>query len=84
MASVTEELKELFALFEKGALTREQFESMRDQLMAASQEVSLRSSDGGGTRRSVGAYRITGHVGDGGMGSVFRGEHRSRGAIGER
>jgi hypothetical protein len=79
MRSVTEQLKDLFALFKDGAITREQFDSKRDRLMAEDEEASVRSTSASspGVPNQVGAYLITGHVGDGGMGSVYRGKHRS-------
>ncbi len=79
MPSVSEELERLFALFEKGAITREQFESKRDRLMAEDEAASVRSTSASspGVPNQVGAYRILGHIGDGGMGAVYRGEHRS-------
>ena len=79
MADVTEKLERLFALLEAGALTREQFESKRDRLMAEDEEASVRSTSASspGVPNQVGAYRILGHIGDGGMGTVYRGKHRS-------
>ena len=44
MASVTEELKELAALLEKGLITREQFEAKRDRLLAEDEAASVRST----------------------------------------
>jgi len=79
MASVSEELERLFSLFEKGAITREQFEAKRDRLMAEDEAASTRrtSASSPGVPNQVGAYRILGHIGDGGMGSVYRGQHRN-------
>ena len=42
MASISEELERLFGLFEKGAITREQFEAKRDRLMAEDEAASTR------------------------------------------
>jgi len=79
MASVTEELKELAALLREDLITREQFEAKRDRLMAEDEASSLRTASvsSPGVPNQVGAYRITGHIGDGGMGTVYRGQHRS-------
>jgi len=77
MASVSDELEKLFALFEKGAITREQFEAQRDRLLAEAEQTASTSTSSPGVPGQVGAYRITGHIGDGGMGTVYRGQHRS-------
>ena len=72
MPSVTEELKELFALFEKGAITREEYEGHKAALLSGG-----RGASGPGVPNQVGAYRILAHIGDGGFGTVYRGRHRS-------
>ncbi len=71
MSSVTEELKELAGLLEKGLITRQQFDEQRDMLFAQSRGASAAplSSSLSGATKHVGAYDILGHIGDGGMGT---------------
>ena len=76
MASVTEQLKDLAALLKEGLITREQFEEQRDQLLADSRSASQTPSDPT-MLTEVGAYRLLGLIGEGGMGAVYRGRHRS-------
>ena len=77
MASVSEQLQQLAALLEKGLITREQFENQRDQLLAESHaRISYTPSDPT-MSTEVGAYRLLGLIGEGGMGVVYRGRHRS-------
>ncbi len=79
MASVSEELERLFTLFERGAITREEFDEQKAGLLAQVRGDSQPSISGSlpGVPNQVGAYRILGHIGDGGMGTVYRGQHRS-------
>ena len=77
MASVTEDLERLAALFREGLITREQFEAQRDRLLAEAEATASARTSSPGVPNQVGAYRITGHIGDGGMGTVYRGQHRS-------
>jgi len=72
---VTEELERLFALYEKGAITQAEYEAHKAGLLSG----TLGTTAGGAAQlpNQVGAYRIGGHVGDGGMGTVYSGEHRS-------
>ncbi len=75
MASIGEQLKELFDLVERGAISREEYEVQKAGILAGAQ--GARSASSPGIPNQVGAYRITGRIGDGGMGTVFRGQHRS-------
>ena len=77
MADITEKLERLAGLLEKGLLTREQFDAQRDRLLAEAEQTASTNTSSSGAPRQVGAYRITGHVGDGGMGTVHRARHRS-------
>ena len=77
MSSVSEQIKDLAALLEEGLITREQFEEQRDQLLAESRVLfSGRASDPT-LLTAVGSYQIFGLIGEGGMGAVYRGRHRS-------
>ena len=73
MADVTEKLEKLVTLLDRGLLTRAQFEEQRDQLLAAG---DLTGSDTAHPT-TVGAYRVIDTIGQGGMGMVYRGRHRS-------
>jgi len=75
MSTVTEQLKALAQRFREGQITRGEFDSLRDALLAqGSQQLAHASS-----RRptSIGSYQITGDIGVGGMGRVYRGRHRT-------
>jgi serine/threonine protein kinase len=71
MADVTEKLERLAALLDRELITRDQFEKQRDALLAEP------APSAGARPTSVGSYRVTGEIGQGGMGVVYRGRHRS-------
>ena len=75
MADVTEKLERLAGLLERGLITREEFDQQKQVLLDGGPTTSTDSLPA--MPNQVGAYLITGHVGDGGMGSVYRGHHRS-------
>jgi len=71
LTTTTEQLERLFALLEKGAISRAEFEQQKAELLAARRSGSESAPD------RIGAYRILGVIGEGGMGTAFRGRHRS-------
>ena len=76
MPSVTTQLKDLADLLEKGLLTREEFDAQKRDLLGETTGAARAVSDPS-MRRSVGAYRVLSVIGEGGMGAVYRGRHRS-------
>ena len=64
-------------MLENGYITREQFEDQRDQLLAASHAYISNTPIQPTMPIEVGAYRLLGLIGEGGMGMVYRGRHRS-------
>ena len=83
MTSVPEQLQQLADLLEKGLITRAQFEEQRDQILAEARTRTSASASDPTMLTEVGAYRLLGLIGEGGMGAVYRGRHRSE-TIAER
>jgi len=73
----TEKVERLFALMEKGAITRQQYEQQRDLLLATTSGPPPSATGDQSIPAQVGAYRILSPIGQGGMGAVYRGRHRS-------
>lgn len=76
MSSVPEQIAELGRLLERGLLTRGQFEDQRDHLLSGA---GGSTAGRGGRPARIGAYQVLGTIGEGGMGVVYRGRHRSSG-----
>ena len=77
MATVTEQLKDLAALRKDGVLTDEEFAEQKAIILAESRARATSSASDPTMLTEVGAYRLLGLIGEGGMGAVYRGRHRS-------
>ena len=85
MPSIPEQLKELIEMLESGYITREEFEVQKRRVLGESSgDVGSAGSGPSPTTsdaqmaREVGAYRLLATIGEGGMGAVHRGRHRSQ------
>jgi formylglycine-generating enzyme required for sulfatase activity len=76
MTDITEKLERLAALLDRGLLTRDEFEQQKAALLATTSGPPPSLSDPS-IPAQVGAYRILSPIGQGGMGAVYRGRHRS-------
>jgi len=83
LSTIADELEKFASMLERGLITREQFEAQRDKLLAGDAApvsgpapAPAQGSDPA-MRSSVGAYQLISMIGEGGMGAVYRGRHRS-------
>ena len=83
MASVTEQLKDLVELRKEGVLTPKEFEEQKEILLTEARARASQTSHDPTMLTEVGAYKLLGLIGEGGMGAVYRGRHRSE-AMAER
>ena len=77
MASITEQLKELAELRDAGVLTDDEFGEQKRALLATTRTGISGTPSDPTMLQVVGAYRLLGLIGEGGMGAVYRGRHRS-------
>ena len=83
MSTVPDQLEKLAGLLREGLITRQEFEEQKRTLLESSLSGSFPPVEGAVALSEVGAYRLLGLIGEGGMGAVYRGRHRSD-AIAER
>lgn len=90
MSSITDELRSLAELLDKGLITREQFDHQRDLLLSGEQStptgtivapVESGFRDAPVAPEKILEYRIDSRIGEGGMGTVYLGTHE---ALGQR
>jgi len=77
VSTVPEQVKQLFELFQAGAITREEYDDQKAALLAGGLEAAGQTGSQPKLLTEVGAYRLTGLIGEGGMGAVYRGRHRT-------
>jgi formylglycine-generating enzyme required for sulfatase activity/predicted Ser/Thr protein kinase len=82
VTDITEKLERLFALLQQGAITRAEYDQQKVALLATTSGSPPSTSDPS-IPAQVGAYRIIAPIGQGGMGAVYKGRHRS-GTIADR
>ena len=77
MATVAEQLQQLAALRKEGVLSEEEFEEQKRIILDGARTPASQSPRDPTMLTEVGAYRLLGLIGEGGMGAVYRGRHRS-------
>ncbi len=76
MTSIPDQLEKLAALLEKGFISRAEFDQQKAALLGQGDRPAA-APRGDGLPTRVGAYEVQGLIGEGGMGVVYRGRHRS-------
>jgi serine/threonine protein kinase len=87
MAGTTDELKDLASLLREGLITREEFDQQKAMILSGrarggsaptwTSQPRIGGSNPPQAGESLGAYSLLGIVGQGGMGVVYRGRHRT-------
>jgi len=75
--TVSDEIAKLFELHKAGAITREEFEAQKRKLLEGPADTGTGPVSEPSLATEIGAYRLLGLIGEGGMGAVHRGRHRS-------